>query len=64
MRRQIRVFETTETITVVASDSDGVYKIVWHRTDGMPDEEFHVTADAEEQVDEAVAEDLKRRLGP
>jgi hypothetical protein len=63
MRRQIKVWETTETVTVVASDSEGTYRIVWHRTDGMPEEEFHVTAD-EEAIDEAVTEDLKRRLGP
>lgn len=64
MRRQIKVWETTETVTVVATDSEGTYKVIWHRRDGLPDEEFHVTSDSDEAVDEAVAEDLKRRLGP
>lgn len=62
-KKQIRVSQTFETVTIVASDATGTYRVVWHRTDG-PHEEFEVTPGEDESVDEAVARDLRARLGP
>ena len=63
MQKKIRVWETTETVTIVSSDSDGSYRVVWHRTDG-PHEEFTVTPEGEEAVEDAIAKDLRGRMGP
>ncbi|HMB73559.1 MAG TPA: hypothetical protein VKQ06_08310 [Gammaproteobacteria bacterium] len=63
MQKKIRVWETTETVTIVSSDPDGSYRVVWHRTDG-PHEEFTVTPEGEEAVEDAVAKDLRGRMGP
>ena len=63
MRKEIRVWETTETVTILSSDTEGTYRIIWHRTDG-PVEEFHVTPNENESVEDAVAQDLRNRLGP
>jgi len=63
MKKQIRVWETIETVTVVSSDEDGSYRVTWHRTDG-PHEEFIVTPEGEDSVEEAIAKDLRGRMGP
>jgi hypothetical protein len=63
MQKEIRVWETTETVTIYSSDRDGTYRIIWHRTDG-PHEEFTVTPEGEDTVEEAVAKDLRGRMGP
>ena len=63
MQKEIRVWETTETVTILASDTDGSYRITWHRTDG-PVEEFHITPADDETVEEAIKKDLRNRLGP
>ena len=63
MKKEIRVRETVETVSIFASDNDGTYRIVWHRTEG-PTEEFHVTPAEGEMVEEAVRRDLKARMGP
>ena len=63
MQREIRVWETTETVTILSSESEGVYRIIWHRTDG-PVEEFHVSPSEDESVEEAIRRDLRDRLGP
>ncbi len=63
MQKQIRVWETTETVTIYTGDEEGSYRIVWHRTDG-PHEEFTVTPESEDKVEEAIAEDLRERMGP
>jgi len=62
MQKQIKVWETTETVTIIGSDTEGTYRVVWHRTEGPV--EFLVTPDADESVEEAVAKDLRNRLGP
>jgi hypothetical protein len=62
-KKRIRVFQSFETVTIAASDATGTYRITWHRTDG-PHEEFEVTPGEDESVDEAVARDLRARLGP
>lgn len=62
-KKQIRVFQKFETVTIVASDVTGTYRVVWHRTDG-PHEEFDVTPSEAETVEEAVTRDLQTRLGP
>lgn len=64
MQRQIRVRETIETVTILSSSEDGTYRIIWHRSDGEPEVEFELTPDGDEAVEDAVAKDLKRRLGP
>lgn len=64
MRRHIKVLETTEIVTILSGDEEGIYRIIWHRAGGMPEEEFHVKPGEDETVEEAVAEDLKDRLGP
>lgn len=63
MKQEIRVWQTTETVTILASDAEGTYRILWHRTEG-PVEEFLVTPKEDEAVEDAVAQDLKNRLGP
>jgi len=63
-KKKVKVWETTETVTIFSSSEEGTYRIVWHRTDGMPEEEFHVTPAEGDTVEEAVAEDLRSRLGP
>ena len=63
MKKEIRVWETTESVSIFESDVDGTYRIVWHRTEG-PVEEFHVTPGDDETVEEAVRKDLRNRLGP
>ena len=63
MQKKIRVWETTETVTILASDQEGSYRVTWHRTDG-PHEEFIVTPEGDEPVEEAVAKDLRSRMGP
>lgn len=63
MQKEIRVWETTETVTILASETEGTYRIMWHRTDG-PVEEFHVTPVEDETVEDAIAKDLRNRLGP
>lgn len=63
MQKKIRVWETTETVTILSSDQAGTYRIIWHRTDG-PHEEFIVTPEGEDSVEEAVAKDLRGRMGP
>jgi hypothetical protein len=64
MRREIRVYERTETVTIVSADVEGTYRVTWHRSDGEPDEEFHVTPAEGDSVEEAVRKDLHARLGP
>ncbi|NNC64828.1 MAG: hypothetical protein HKN84_08600 [Gammaproteobacteria bacterium] len=63
MERKIKVWETVETVTVLSSDRTGVYRVVWHRTEG-PAEEFDVTPAEGDTVEEAIAKDLKTRMGP
>ena len=63
MKKQIRVLKSTETVSIYASDTEGTYRVVWHRTEG-PAEEFTVTPGQDEEVEEAVRRDLKNRLGP
>lgn len=63
MKKKIRVWETTETVTIRSSEAEGTYRIIWHRTDG-PAEEFDLTPGEDESVEEAVAKDLRNRLGP
>ena len=63
MQKKIKVWETTETVSILASDQNGVFRIIWHRTDG-PHEEFLVTPTDEDSVEEAVAKDLRSRMGP
>ena len=63
MQRKIKVWETIETVTILAGDQEGVYRITWHRTDG-PAEEFDVRAADEATVEEAIRQDLKSRMGP
>ena len=62
-KKRLKVYQTFETVTIVAGDATGTYRVTWHRTDG-PHEEFDVTPGADESVDEAVARDLQARLGP
>lgn len=62
-KKRIKVHQTFETVTIAASDTTGTYRVTWHRIDG-PHEEFDVTPGEEESVDEAVARDLRARLGP
>jgi len=64
MQKRIKVSETyEEPVTIEVSDSTGTYRVAWHRTDG-PHEEFEVSPSENETVDEAIARDLKARLGP
>lgn len=63
MQKEIKVWETTETVTILASGEEGTYRVIWHRTDGG-EEEFHVTPGEDDTVEEAIAEDLRNRLGP
>ena len=63
MKKKIRVRETEETVSILASDTDGSYRIIWHRVEG-PEEEFLVTPKEDETVEEAVEQDLINRLGP
>jgi hypothetical protein len=63
VRKQIKVWETTEIVTVLASDDETTYRVIWHRSDGE-DEEFDVTPDPGDSVDDAIAKDLRARLGP
>jgi hypothetical protein len=63
MKKKIQVWETVETVSILAGDTDGTYRIIWHRIEG-PEEEFLVTPAEDESVEEAVEQDLKNRLGP
>jgi hypothetical protein len=63
MKKKIQVWEATETVSIFTSDQDGSYRIIWHRTDG-PHEEFVVTPEGDDTVEEAVAKDLRGRMGP
>jgi hypothetical protein len=63
MQQEIKVWETVETVTIVSSDKTGVYRVIWHRAEG-PAEEFEVTAAGEHTVEEAIAKDLRARMGP
>lgn len=63
MKKEIKVWTTTETVTILASDGAGTVRVIWHRTDGT-EEEFDVAPTPDEAVEEAVAKDLRRRLGP
>lgn len=64
MKREIKVWESIEVVTILSSDIEGTYRIIWHRSGSEPDEEFHVTPGEGDSVEEAVAEDLRGRLGP
>lgn len=64
MKKQIKVWETTETVTISSAGPEGTYKVIWHRTDGGADEEFHVRPSEGEAVEDAVRKDLQARLGP
>jgi hypothetical protein len=64
MQKQIKVWKTTEIVTILSSTEAGTYRIIWHRTDGEPHVEFHVTPEQDESVEDAVAKDLRARLGP
>jgi hypothetical protein len=64
MKKQIKVWETTEVVTILESDSEGTFRVIWHRSESGPDEEFHVTPAEDESVEDAVAKDLRARLGP
>jgi hypothetical protein len=64
MKRHIKVWETTEIVTIRSGSVEGTYTVIWHRIDGEPDEEFHVTPEQGDSVEEAVAKDLRGRLGP
>jgi hypothetical protein len=63
MQKKIRVWETTQTVTIYSGEEDGSYRIIWHRSDG-PHEEFTVTPEGDEAVEDAVAKDLRNRMGP
>lgn len=63
MQREIKVWETVETVTILSSGQGGVYRVIWHRTEG-PAEEFEVTPEEGDTVEEAIAKDLKTRMGP
>ena len=63
MKKEIKVWETIETVTILSSDEDGVYRVIWHRTEG-PAEEFHVKPTEDEKIEDAVAKDLRTRMGP
>lgn len=64
MKKKIKVWETTEVVTILAGDEEGTYRVIWHRSDGEADEEFDVTPGPHDSVEEAVANDLRARLGP
>jgi hypothetical protein len=64
VKRKIKVWETTEVVTILASDEEGTYRIIWHRSEGEADEEFDVTPGPGDSVEDAVAKDLQARLGP
>jgi hypothetical protein len=63
MQKEIKVWETIETVTILSSDQEGVYRVIWHRSSG-PKEEFHVTPAEGDTVEEAIAKDLRSRMGP
>jgi len=63
MQREIKVWETVETVTIQSSDEEGVYRVIWHRTEG-PAEEFHVKPSKDDTVEDAIAKDLRTRMGP
>lgn len=63
MRKQIVVWESTETVTISPSGAEGTYRVVWHREEGG-DEEFEVTPGEGDTVEDAVAKDLRNRMGP
>jgi hypothetical protein len=63
MQREIKVWETVETVSILLSDRTGVYRVIWHRTEG-PAEEFEVTPTGDDTVEEAIAKDLRTRMGP
>ena len=63
MQREIKVWETVETVTILASDQEGVYRVIWHRTEG-PAEEFDISPREGDTVEEAIAKDLRTRMGP
>jgi hypothetical protein len=64
VKKKIKVWETTEIVTILASHREGIYRVIWHRSDGEADEEFDVTPGPGDSVEEAVAKDLRARLGP
>lgn len=63
MQREIKVWETVETVTIISSDQGGSYRVIWHRVEG-PAEEFEVTPEEGDTVEEAIARDLRTRMGP
>ena len=63
MKKQIKVWETVETVTILSGDQAGVYRVIWHRTEG-PAEEFEVTPAEGDTVEEAIAKDMRTRMGP
>jgi hypothetical protein len=63
MQKEIQVWETWETVTILESGRDGVYLIRWHRSEG-PIEEFEVTPAHGDTVEEAIQKDLRTRMGP
>ena len=63
MRKEIKVWETVETVTILSSGEEGIYRVIWHRIEG-PEEEFHVTPADAESVEEAIAKDMRTRMGP
>ena len=63
MKREIKVWETIETVTILSSGQEGVYRVIWHRSEG-PQQEFQVTPAAGDAVEDAIAKDLRSRMGP
>ena len=63
MKKEILVWKSTETVTILSSEKEGTHRVIWHRTDGG-EEEFHVTPTEGDTVEEAVAKDLRQRMGP
>jgi len=63
MQKEIKIWETYETVTILASDQEGVYRVIWHRSDGPP-EKLLVTPKGGDTVEEAITKDLRARMGP
>ena len=60
MRKAILVFDRLEAVTIRLAPTPGKHRVIWHPSDGGPDEYFEVTA-PDDRVEQAVAKELRKR---
>jgi hypothetical protein len=61
MKKAILVFDRLEAVTIRPAPTPGKHRVIWHPSDGGPDEFFEVTASSGDKVEQAVAKELCKR---